>query len=1271
MARKVVTILMVIVILLGSLPSVLAAKFYVNETVEVYNTGSSGLIVRDAPAGNIIGKKYDGNRGTVLAGPQSASLGGVVYTWWKVRWASDGLEGWSAENWLMKVLPDLTIESSTEIWILPTLFYPGDTVTIYVRIKNIGAGTAISSQGVGIRALFDSSFFHQDAMEGLGSGYTYTFQWNHVWPSNTNTHTIQVTVDPSNYIAELNEYNNVQSRSFAASPPPTNQPFTLSNGYVSPPSGDTSTTFSYYVTYSDLEGDDPTTKYVYVDGSPRVMTMVSGSYVTGAIFRYSTTLSAGSHNYYFYFADSDHSHVVRLPTTGTYPGPTFPPPPEPRTLTVYSSPIGVTFTANGVAHSTPWTGTYNQGTSVSLVMSSPYADGDARYYWDKWSDGVPDLSRTVILNSDTTVTGVYIGPYYELIVDSSPISGIPFTLGGAPKTTIFSDWLYQGYYTIEMPAIYNEYTWQKWLEDGSTNRIRTVLLTTSTLLTGVFSLPGPGYEPRLAVPVYAPIHQTAYVGTTIAFVFKVTNDGAATDTIALSVSETYAWDFQLSESSVTLGPHQSTQAFLYLTIGDNPLNMVTIKGTSQGDPSKTSSCQVNAEPFSKGQGLLNIWLKFSNKDSQPHSLIFHAPGQHYTVPLPSYVRLSSDTMTLNPSQQASLYVFFDLSSSEFGLNSFSIGVTGIPSEDSISIPIKFDRYEIATTDFGLTEDSYSFPNGVYPINTCYGMAATSILYSKNPLLLYQKYGKLTTMKVTQDEARGEVLRYQCDSANFYMGVDLHLPGSPNKEAYEELEENIHKNNPMLLGLFFGVFKGHAVVAYGIVKEGNKAYILIYDNEVPYSTLAEISAFKYATYDLTTYKLIYLNSECEFVVHEPKENIASLPLPEGLSQGGQWGHWMKSRVTIILSCPVNVTIADQYGRVISDNGTCQIPDATFALVNETKYFCLPLDSAYNVSIVAYDVGNFTLVVVRPLVNGNGKIDVYEDVVVDSGAEVILEIMPYQTSQMMKLDMDGDGVIDEWRNSSIGEAIYIPLLSYSYSVVCEEEAFSVSVDSNSTVSSFAFDQLTKEISFDVTGLAGTIGLCNVTVPKTPLDEPWIVLLDGASLPVTITKNATHSFLHFTYAHSTHEIKILGTWVIGPPQPPLSCFIDPLSASIFVGHSVTFTSLASGGVSPYAYQWFINNVPVSGATSDTWTFTPSLIGTYYVHLIVTDADSITFQSETARVTVTTTTVGGHSIAISSPARVEPVLPYAVLLLALTATFATLKPRMNRRRRTLKSPS
>jgi len=85
-----------------------------------------------------------------------------------------------------------------------------------------------------------------------------------------------------------------------------------------------------------------------------------------------------------------------------------------------------------------------------------------------------------------------------------------------------------------------------------------------------------------------------------------------------------------------------------------------------------------------------------------------------------------------------------------------------------------------------------------------------------------------------------------------------------------------------------------------------------------------------------------------------------------------------------------------------------------------------------------------------------------------------------------------------------------------------------------------------------------------------------------------------------------------------PPLSVSISPLSASILVGQSVTFTSTVSGGISPYNYQWYLNGSIVLGATSETWIVTPSTAGIYEIYLNVTDSSGNVAISATATISV-----------------------------------------------------
>jgi PKD repeat protein len=122
--------------------------------------------------------------------------------------------------------------------------------------------------------------------------------------------------------------------------------------------------------------------------------------------------------------------------------------------------------------------------------------------------------------------------------------------------------------------------------------------------------------------------------------------------------------------------------------------------------------------------------------------------------------------------------------------------------------------------------------------------------------------------------------------------------------------------------------------------------------------------------------------------------------------------------------------------------------------------------------------------------------------------------------------------------------------------------------------------------------------------------------------------------------------------------------MSASILVGQSVTFTSTVSGGYTSYSYQWYLNGNPVSGATSNTWAFTATGAGIYYVYLKVTDAKGNIAQSETARITVSAVPVGGYSIPIQLPTTAKPVTPYIAIMMILTLIFTKLRPKTKRKR-------
>ena len=83
--------------------------------------------------------------------------------------------------------------------------------------------------------------------------------------------------------------------------------------------------------------------------------------------------------------------------------------------------------------------------------------------------------------------------------------------------------------------------------------------------------------------------------------------------------------------------------------------------------------------------------------------------------------------------------------------------------------------------------------------------------------------------------------------------------------------------------------------------------------------------------------------------------------------------------------------------------------------------------------------------------------------------------------------------------------------------------------------------------------------------------------------------------------------------------SVSISPVSATLEAGgKSQLFTATVSSGAPPYNYQWYVNYAPVSGATSNSWAFTPTSAGSYTVYLSVTDSLGVTAASNIATANV-----------------------------------------------------
>jgi hypothetical protein len=96
----------------------------------------------------------------------------------------------------------------------------------------------------------------------------------------------------------------------------------LTQGKITPTSGDTETTFTFSVHYYDADGDPPDSITVLIDGDEHDMNLVDSNASDGT-YEYKTKLAEGSHTYYFSASDgtdaaiSDDNTPVNAATAST------------------------------------------------------------------------------------------------------------------------------------------------------------------------------------------------------------------------------------------------------------------------------------------------------------------------------------------------------------------------------------------------------------------------------------------------------------------------------------------------------------------------------------------------------------------------------------------------------------------------------------------------------------------------------------------------------------------------------------------------------------------------------------------------------------------------------------------------------------------------------------------------------------------------------------------------------------------------------------------
>jgi len=79
-------------------------------------------------------------------------------------------------------------------------------------------------------------------------------------------------------------------------------------------------------------------------------------------------------------------------------------------------------------------------------------------------------------------------------------------------------------------------------------------------------------------------------------------------------------------------------------------------------------------------------------------------------------------------------------------------------------------------------------------------------------------------------------------------------------------------------------------------------------------------------------------------------------------------------------------------------------------------------------------------------------------------------------------------------------------------------------NSSISDFQFNG--TAICFNITGENDTTGFCRICIPRALMNETYKVFVNGTEVPydLLLCSNTTHSYLGFSYNHSTQEVIVI---------------------------------------------------------------------------------------------------------------------------------------------------
>jgi len=397
---------------------------------------------------------------------------------------------------------------------------------------------------------------------------------------------------------------------------------------------------------------------------------------------------------------------------------------------------------------------------------------------------------------------------------------------------------------------------------------------------------------------------------------------------------------------------------------------------------------------------------------------------------------------------------------------------------------------------------------------CFGMSSSTILYYENSVEKPVEDDTFNLL-ISNDDVRDNIYYYHKMQWPYLLPkilrivLDIIIWETDVKFEYNLIESNINDNNPVISNLVFynetGDFKYfHSVTSFNTFSVSDKIKnVLVYDsnhpgmgrviqfdfenNKINYIDVDKNGNFLHADY-VSTQRPIY---EIENLIKVLEDNIWDFidSLIKSLYD-------IKSKL-FIFNCPIDISIIDQYGRIIDNKGKNEIPDAKVKISGNSKMFLLPADLDYTINIDAFDSGDFTFTQINPLTSEYASVVSFVEVPITENTEAISEVSSTNPEYKIKIDYDGDGIIDEIIKPDIIDIVGANFYNITFlPPITTMDQFNLTDGSTLPIKFTVRDRITNEFIYDDT------------------------------VNVTITNSTGHLITYFTNGTGTDSVRINST-------------------------------------------------------------------------------------------------------------------------------------------------